>query len=223
MKTLAERLAEARNEAGMSQGALAKLAGCGQSTIASVERGRNQGSTVLPRLAEILGVSALWLAEGRGPKRPTHPPTPPFEPRTPSDEDYSLIPHYSARAACGPAYHNGHVELLGGLAFRRDWLARAGLRPETLSVISANGDSMAPTIDDGDALLINHAECEPKDGQVYALARGDEMIVKRLVRDFGGGWIVRSDNLDNSRYGDFHVSSADVRVVGRVVWRGGGL
>lgn len=109
------------------------------------------------------------------------------------------------------------------MAFRRDWLARAGLRPETLSVISANGDSMAPTIDDGDALLINHAECEPKDGQVYALARGDEMIVKRLVRDFGGGWIVRSDNLDKSRYGDFHVSSADVRVVGRVVWRGGGL
>jgi transcriptional regulator with XRE-family HTH domain len=46
MKTLAERLSEARADAGLSQGALAKQAGCGQSTIASIERGRNQGSTI---------------------------------------------------------------------------------------------------------------------------------------------------------------------------------
>lgn len=66
----------------MSQGALAKLAGCGQSTIASIERGRNQGSTILPRVAEILGVNALWLAEGRGPKQPDSLPPQPAEPST---------------------------------------------------------------------------------------------------------------------------------------------
>lgn len=70
MSTLSERLSKARGDAGLSQAALAKLAGCGQSTIASIERGRNQGSTVLPRLAELLGVSAIWLAEGRGLPRP---------------------------------------------------------------------------------------------------------------------------------------------------------
>lgn len=69
MKTLSERLKEARVEAKLSQGALGKLAQCGQSTIASIERGRNQGSTLIPRLAEVLGISALWLAEGRGQKR----------------------------------------------------------------------------------------------------------------------------------------------------------
>ena len=41
-----------------------------------------------------------------------------------------------------------------GLAFKRDWLARMGLRPENLSVIAANGESMAPTIHDGEVLLI---------------------------------------------------------------------
>jgi len=74
MKTLSERLTEARTDAGLSQGALAKLAGCGQSTIASIERGCNQGSTILPRVAEILGVSAIWLAEGRGSKKTTSLP-----------------------------------------------------------------------------------------------------------------------------------------------------
>ena len=141
----------------------------------------------------------------------------------PSDDDYALIPQYSARAACGPAYHNGHVEVRGGLAFKRDWLARMGLRPENLSVIAANGESMAPTIHDGEVLLIDHSDTEPRDGKVFALARGDEMVVKRLARDFAGGWIVRSDNSDKARFGNFHVSDAAIRIVGRVVWRGGGL
>lgn len=154
---------------------------------------------------------------------PGHPTPALPEPSTPSDEDYALIPQYSARAACGPAYHNGHVEVRGGLAFKRDWLARMGLNPDTLSVIAAHGDSMAPTIQDGEVLLIDHSETEPIDGKVFALAREDEMVVKRLVRDFAGGWIVRSDNNDKARYGDFHVSDAVLRVVGRVVWRGGGL
>lgn len=69
MSSLKERHIEAREAANLSQGALAKLVKCGQTTIASIENGRNQGSTFLPRIAEILGVESLWLAEGRGPMR----------------------------------------------------------------------------------------------------------------------------------------------------------
>ena len=58
----------ARHAKGLSQAQLAKLVKCGQTTIASIENGRNRGSTVLARVAEVLGVHALWLAEGRGPK-----------------------------------------------------------------------------------------------------------------------------------------------------------
>ncbi len=145
----------------------------------------------------------------------------PLEQNTPTDDDYALIPQYSAKGGCGPAYHNGHVEIRGGLAFKRDWLARMGAKPENLSVIYAKGDSMAPTIEDGAVILIDHSQVELRDGKVFALARGEEMIVKRLIRDFSGGWIVRSDNPDKVRYGDFPVSDAAVRIIGRVVWRGG--
>jgi transcriptional regulator with XRE-family HTH domain len=69
MNTLAERLKAARKDAGMSQGDLSVAAKCGQSTIASIERGRNSSSTLIPRLAQILRVEPLWLAEGRGPRR----------------------------------------------------------------------------------------------------------------------------------------------------------
>jgi transcriptional regulator with XRE-family HTH domain len=68
MDTLASRMRSARHAKGLSQAQLAKLVKCGQTTIASIENGRNQGSTVLARVADVLGVAALWLAEGRGPQ-----------------------------------------------------------------------------------------------------------------------------------------------------------
>lgn len=68
MNTLRERLVAARQAKGLSQGELARRARCGQTTIASIENGRNQSSTFLTVIAEALGVEPLWLAEGRGPR-----------------------------------------------------------------------------------------------------------------------------------------------------------
>lgn len=158
----------------------------------------------------------------------------PFDPSAPkddpvvefavvSDKSYTLIPQYSAKASCGPSYANDHVEVRGSLAFKRDWLAKMGLKPSDISAITANGDSMAPTIQDGEVLLIDHSQQEPRDSKVFALARGDEMVVKRLIRDFSGGWVVRSDNPDKNKYPDFCVSDENLRIVGQVVWRGGSV
>ncbi|MFT4172148.1 MAG: helix-turn-helix transcriptional regulator [Rhodocyclaceae bacterium] len=69
MLTLAERLQSARHNAGLTQSALARQAGLSQTTISSLENGqRLKGSTQIARLAAVLGVNALWLAEGRGPR-----------------------------------------------------------------------------------------------------------------------------------------------------------
>lgn len=76
MKTISERLRHARTtarlergERKMTQTELARRCGCAQTTIASIEV-RNRGSSMIPRIAYELGVSPLWLAEGRGPMRP---------------------------------------------------------------------------------------------------------------------------------------------------------
>lgn len=69
MDSLRARMIHARTAAKLSQAALAKLAKCGQTTIASIENGRNQSSSVLARVAAILHVEPLWLAEGKGPER----------------------------------------------------------------------------------------------------------------------------------------------------------
>ena len=77
MSTLKDRLKEARAERGLSQAALAKALGLGQTTIASIENGRNQSSGALVQIAEYLGVSPTWLADGTGPKK-NHAPSWPF-------------------------------------------------------------------------------------------------------------------------------------------------
>jgi len=56
-------------ELGMSQAQLAKTVGTGQSTIGSIENGRNKGSSLFLDLARALNVNVDWLLRGVGPKR----------------------------------------------------------------------------------------------------------------------------------------------------------
>jgi phage repressor protein C with HTH and peptisase S24 domain/transcriptional regulator with XRE-family HTH domain len=69
----------------MSQSQLAKAVGAGQSTIASIENGRNKGSSLFLDLARALNVNVEWLMDGAGPKRGnrtgevSQPPSPPTD------------------------------------------------------------------------------------------------------------------------------------------------
>lgn len=148
-------------------------------------------------------------------------------PEPPHERDYALIPQYHVSGECGSGYLNGHEEVKGGLAFKRDWLARMSLKADSLSVIYACGQSMVPTINEGEVLLVDHKQQEPRDGQVFAIERESELLIKRLVRHPAGGWICRSDNPDKIRYADWEPVSAEqlglLRIVGRVVWRGGAM
>jgi transcriptional regulator with XRE-family HTH domain len=70
MNTFAERLRKARQETGLTQAALAKNAGFSdQAAIGNMESGRNKGSRMVVKLAEVLKVNPLWLEKGEGPMR----------------------------------------------------------------------------------------------------------------------------------------------------------
>lgn len=69
MKTIAERLKEAREDAGLTQPALAEKAKVSQGTIGNIESGLRKRPRDLLSIAEALGVSATWLESGNGPKK----------------------------------------------------------------------------------------------------------------------------------------------------------
>lgn len=142
------------------------------------------------------------------------------------DDRYAFIPQYDARAAAGIGHDNPHVEVKSTLAFKRDWLRLKGANPASLIVIYADGESMWPTIDDHDVLLLDTSKTDPVDGHVFVLASNDKgTIVKRLIK-VGDSWVIQSDNPDEDKYPDVVLPDGEIyehRIVGRVIWRGGDL
>lgn len=143
------------------------------------------------------------------------------------DKNYTGVLQLTARGSTGDGEENSHVEIRGVMAFKSEWLRANNLNQRHLDVIYANGNSMEPSINNGDVLLIDESKIEPKDGQIFAMQSASKgTIVKRLVKSDFDGWIIRSDNPDKARYGDETLRDGEineVRIIGRVVWRGGML
>ncbi len=69
MKTIANRLKEAREAAGLTQPELAKRAGVSAGTIGNVESGARKNPRELLAIAKAVGVRAEWLRDGKGPRQ----------------------------------------------------------------------------------------------------------------------------------------------------------
>lgn len=60
-----------------------------------------------------------------------------------------MIPKFDVAGSCGSGSIIDHVDVKGGLVFSEDWILSQGLKKDKLVVIHAIGDSMYPTIEDG--------------------------------------------------------------------------
>jgi phage repressor protein C with HTH and peptisase S24 domain len=114
--------------------------------------------------------------------------TPPMQ-----DSEWADILGVRQAAALGDGAEPDEYAETHKLKFRAASLARKKLKPERLAVIYGKGDSMYPTIKDGDAILIDTGDKEPKDDKLFVITYGRDLIAKRLV-NLGGRWFIDSDN-----------------------------
>lgn len=103
------------------------------------------------------------------------------------------------------------------LAFRKDWLQSRGLKEKDLYVVFARGDSMEPTISDGDSLLVNTAEKDPQDGHIYVIRSCEMLWVKRIQRLLDGSLLLISDNKIYPPMPLKLDEASDVEIIGKVV------
>ncbi|HBO2747336.1 helix-turn-helix domain-containing protein [Pseudomonas aeruginosa] len=217
-----DRLNQRMDALGISASDISREIKVSKGTLSHWTNGTNKArGKNLIALAKVLQCSASWLETGKGEKDlPSHE-------GYPSEADYALIPQLTAKGSSGNGYLNDHVEVKGGLAFKRDWLRRMGLRAENLRAAYNHGDSNWPTLSDGEVVLIDVSCKEPTNGKMFALYDADqEVIFKRLIREISGGWLIRSDNQDKNRYPDQPVTDDGMRsvdIIGRIVWRGGAM
>ena len=128
---------------------------------------------------------------------------------------YVSAPRYEVLAAAGSGAEVVDETVKEFLAFNREWVRDQRLEASSLAVIDVQGDSMEPTLHDGDSVLLDMRPPDLRDGSIYTLRRDSELLVKRLRRQ-GSNWLIVSDNVA------YPVEPLDaaVHVVGRVVWVG---
>lgn len=96
------------------------------------------------------------------------------------------------------------------------WLLREGLQRDALLSIVVRGDSMEPSLHDGDTIVVNTIDKQLVSGSVYVINYEGEAIVKRMLRDAGQWWLT-SDNADQRKYHRQLCKGAECIVIGRVV------
>ncbi|HEX9932699.1 MAG TPA: S24 family peptidase [Allosphingosinicella sp.] len=123
-------------------------------------------------------------------------------------------------AAAGAGALAGGERARGHIAFDPAWLRRLAADPKRLSLIRVEGDSMAPTLADGDEIMVDRGDAGDRlrDG-IYVLRIEDALVVKRVAPHPAGRAIsIRSDNPAYPSWPD--CDPAGVEIVGRVVWVG---
>lgn len=101
--------------------------------------------------------------------------------------------------------------------FRADWFREKGFRPDKLLAVKVSGDSMVPSLYDGDLVVVNTEDIRPRDGEVSAVNYEGELVIKRIRLDLGAVWL-DSDNADQNRFRPRQCGEG-CHIIGRVVYK----
>jgi hypothetical protein len=134
-------------------------------------------------------------------------------------DNLKLVPKLAVGASAGAGALADGEALAGKVGFDEQWLRKLGVEPRNVSLIRVEGDSMQPTLNDGDDIMVDKgAALKPLRDGIHVIRIDGVLMVKRLAPAPGGRLSVLSDNPAYPSWLDR--DPAEVQVVGRVVWVG---
>jgi phage repressor protein C with HTH and peptisase S24 domain len=216
METVGERLKRARDEKGMSQPELARTAGVSKQAISKIELGHTQNpeASTLEPICRALGISMYWLLHGRPERKGS----------AANDDNWDDITAYAQAVGLGAGAEAQEYAETNALKFKASSLRKRGIYGRPLAVYYGKGDSMEPTIKNGDAIMFDTSDTRPVDGVLYVVQVGREIHVKR-AEILDGSVYFRSDNPlgDHAWRKPKKMDSAKdpIQVLGRVHWIAG--
>lgn len=184
----------------------------------SEPRGKN-----LDLAAEFLGVTPAHLKFGIEMSRPSDVDTVPpgmMRVREVGEDDPGItrIMKVTIKVQAGitgfrvePEHHDGKM-----LGVPTEWVRSERYIASDLLAIVVRGESMEPSLYDGDVIVVNSGDKRLVDGSVYAVNYEGEVVVKRMVRDAGMWWL-SSDNADQRKFHRKLCKGAECIVIGKVV------
>jgi len=215
--TLADRLRARADQLGLPPAHVAEMAGVNRSFVYDILRGRSTKPAIdrLTQLARVLKVDRDWLIHGIGSVEGASPFI-----ENPDDE-FVTIAHATPRPSMG----GGAVVTEDGdtpgrvYHFRRSWIRNSlKAQPSQLRIMHVEGDSMEPSLLDGDTVLVDMARRVPQPPGIFVLHDGMGLVAKRLEH------IPMSDPprvriiSDNPRYAPYECTTDEVNIIGRIRW-----
>ncbi len=180
---------------------LARDAGVKTSFLYDILNGKstNPSTVKLGQVARALNVELAYLSGMSGSAITSS--------TTPDPDDYACIPCLNAADKESDYYR-----------FRHSWIRNhLQATPEQLRSLHVRGDSMAPTLLDGDVLLVDLTRNKPSPPGIFVLDDGVGLVVKRLELTGTEPMNLRILS-DNTNYSAYERTIRDASIVGRVIW-----
>lgn len=188
------RISERMRELGFSQSSLARAVGVTQQTIGKMVTGQVAGSSHLHKVAQLLETTPSYLTGE------TDNPSEGFVPVPSTDvvaEELGLVPVREIDLRYGMGATELDVPVTTTVRhFSREWIRTyTSASPDDLFFAQGVGDSMAPTIQDSDLLLIDASQQSVfMADKIWACAYGNSGMIKRLRQMPDGSVKILSDN-----------------------------
>jgi phage repressor protein C with HTH and peptisase S24 domain len=136
-----------------------------------------------------------------------------------AEHDIALIEEVDLALGMGGGAFADMAETKGLVPFKNEWLRGLYSGPlSALRVVRGRGDSMQPTILDGDLVVVDTSQNNVLDqDRLWAVFWGDLGMIKRVRRAPGGKFLLMSDNQTVSA---IEATDDELHVTGRVIWIG---
>ncbi|WP_417864567.1 XRE family transcriptional regulator [Vreelandella venusta] len=192
MSSIGERLREIRNQKGLSQADFGGLAGVAKRTQMLYESNERSPKADYLLALHNIGIDIQYLLIGA--HSSTADAQPLGMPISESSPDHSPVKMYDIEAAAGAGRSFEGEPVKTTLYFSTAELTEQGLNPAQVVGVKVRGDSMLGTLDDGDWVLVDRSNRDPKQEGVFLLLVSGERRIKRVQRLAGGALYLISDN-----------------------------
>jgi phage repressor protein C with HTH and peptisase S24 domain len=220
----AQRLRQERERVGISQRALAELAGVNKNSQLAYENGRSPITLDYLERIEPVGIDPVFVVAGRRSGGAAEDETKvsdrrqAYRPSPRGQDDTVEVSEIDPRFGLGAAFMD-ETAVPEKRQFSRAWLRQISTSPpHELYWARGRGDSMKPTINDGEIVLIDRSDRTPRDADlIWAFAWGDLGAIKRLRPLPDGTVKILSDNEsvppETAVDGEIHIFGRVIAVV----------
>ncbi|MCO8081971.1 MULTISPECIES: S24 family peptidase [Acinetobacter] len=213
MNEVRDRIIQRMNELGLKQADLVTRLNVSKGAVSKWVSGLNTpNSTILPQLADALETTPSWLINGTQKLKNDVSiiSVEAWDSDTLVEIDEIEIPFFKDFSfACG----SGSIGVAMASEKRKLRISKLTLRNRAIEqrnaiATLASGDSMTPTIKDGDTIYIDLGRKTIKDGKMFALCHGGLFMAKRLYNLPMGGVRIVSDNA--AEYPEIHLTAEKI-------------